>query len=124
MTVLALTKLWINLLSTGEGVSGASNSGKSQTFQVEGNIVKGASGRLRAVTVAGETGEFGYEFVLVDLATVIKLRGWLGQAVEVRDVRGQKRYGIFLGLNVTEYKTHTLYRIGFTLQALTVTEGV
>lgn len=123
MTVLALTKLWINLLATGEGIAGASNPGKVQEFAVDGRMVKGANGRLRSVTVAGETGTFGYDYVLVDLATVTKLRAWQGQAVEVRDVRGQKWYGVFYGMQVSEYRRHDLYRLTFSLQAVTYTEG-
>lgn len=124
MTVLALDKLWLNLLTTGEGISGPSNRGKTQSFATEGRIAKGASGRLRSITVAGETGEFPYEYVVVSLATVAKLRTWQGQAVLARDIRGQRWFGAFYGVGVSEYMRTDLYAVSFTLNMITVTEGV
>lgn len=122
--ILALNKLWLNLLTTGEGISGASGRGKTQTFATEGRLAKGASGRVRAVSVAGETGEFPYDYVAVDLATVTRLRAWQGQAVLARDSRGQRWFGVFFGLGVSEYMRTDLYAVSFSLNMITVTEGV
>jgi hypothetical protein len=123
VTVLALNRLWLNLVATGEGVSGTSNRRKTQEFGVGGQIVKGANGRLRGTSVAGETGEFPYTYMLASAAVRDKLRGWQGQLVLARDHRGQKWYGMYFGLNVTEYMPADLCQVSFTLQMVTYVEG-
>lgn len=124
MTVLALNRLWINLLSTGEGISGPSGRGKTQAFSVEGRVGLGANGRRRSITVAGEAGEIPYDYVAVDLATKDKLRTWQGQTVIARDSRGQRWWGTFFGVGVSEYMRTDLYAVSFTIETLTVVEGV
>lgn len=123
MATLPLDKLWINLVATGEGISGASQSSKTQEFAVEGRMVKSGNGRMRGVSVAGESGEFPYEYVVGTAAVRDKLRTWQANLVQVRDSRGQKWYGLFFGVSVTEYKRTDLYRISFTLQMASYTEG-
>jgi hypothetical protein len=123
VTVLSLNLLWVNLVATGEGISGASQRSKTQSFAVDGRLTKSGNGRIRAVSVAGETAEFPYEYVVGTVATRDKLRLWQGQMLQVRDKRGQKWYGTFFGVEVTEYLQDNLCRISFTFQQLSYTEG-
>lgn len=123
MTVLALNLLWVNLVATGEGISGASQRGKTQSFTTDGKLVKSGNGRVRAISVAGEMAEFPYEYVVGTAAVRDKLRSWVGGIVQVRDNRGQKWYGTFFEIQVTEYLRTDLYRVSFTFQQISYNEG-
>lgn len=124
MSTLALTKLWINRLDTGEAVSAQSSRDRSQAYTTELSVRTYASGRRRAITTAGEHGELTFRLAPVSLATIATLRTWVGVAVQVRDHRGQKHFGVFAGTSITEYMEPSLYSVGFTLQTITFTEGV
>lgn len=124
MTVLTLTRLWINRLDTGEGVSAATDPSRSQSYSMDLDVRTYASGRRRAISVEGEKGEFSFQLIAIDLATVAKLRVWAGANVQVRDHRGQRWFGVFAGLSVGEYKAPLLYSATITLETTTTTEGV
>lgn len=124
MTVLTLTALWINRLDTTEAVSAQSSRERSQAHSIDMSVRTYSSGRRRAISVAGVHGELSWQLVSVPLATVTKLYGWQGIAVQVRDHRGQKFFGVFGGISVVEYMDTTLYSVGFTLQTITYVEGV
>jgi len=124
MPTLDLTKLWVNLVATGEGISGASNRGKTRTTEMDASVRNYANGRRRAVTAAGVRREMPYTLLAVSLPTADYLEAWLGQNVQVRDNRGQKWYGIFAGLAIGEYMPVDLYNVSFTLLGVTATEGV
>lgn len=124
MTVLALQRLWLNRMDTGEAVSGASARDRTQAFSMELAVRTYANGRRRAIGTVGEVGEIPYTLQMADLATVSRLRTWVGINVQVRDHRGQKWFGVFAGLAVAEYMRPDLYRVSFTLLTTTTTEGV
>lgn len=124
MATLTLQRLWINLVATGEGISAASNRGKEYTADVDLAVRTYANGRRRAISTAGVRRGFGYTLVAVNTATKAKLETWIGLTVQVRDVRGQKRFGVFGGITVTEYLPADLYTVAFTLLETTLTEGV
>lgn len=124
MTVLTLTRLWINRLDTGEAVSAMSDDGRSQAWTTPMDNRRYASGRIRSVSVAGEKGEMTWRLVAISQAVKDQLRSWATITVQVRDHRGQKFFGTFDGVTVTEYKQPDLYAAGFTLQTVTFTEGV
>ena len=124
MTVLLLTKLWINRVDTGEAVTGYSDPDRPQTFTTDLHVRAYASGRRRSVTAAGENGEIPFRLVDIDLATVVTLRSWKGVTVQVRDHRGQKWFGAFADVDVDEYTDPSRYAARFTLRLLTFAEGV
>lgn len=124
MTICTLTRLWINLTATGEAISGASGRERAQAFETAGEIRQYANGRRRAISVIGEAGTMSFTLVSLDLTTKDKLRGWAGQAVQVRDHRGQKWFGVFFSLSVGEYMRPDLYSASFTLNTTSATEGV
>lgn len=124
MPALTLTRLWVNLMSTGEGISGASNRKKQWTVDVDVNVRTYANGRRRAISSPGIRREIPYTMLAVALPTRDYLESWLGRNVQVRDTRGQKWFGVFGGLSVLEHMPPTLYDVSFTLQTTTTSEGV
>lgn len=124
MPTLTLNREWVNLMSTGEGISGFSARGKGYTVEIEARVDTYANGRRRATSTAGLKRDIAVTLVAVSLPTKDYLETWAGQNVQVRDIRGQKWFGIFAGLTVSEYMDPTLYAVAFTLQGTTTTEGV
>lgn len=122
--MLALTKLWINRLDTGEALSAQSGQDRSQVFSIDLGVRTYASGRRRAISVQGEHGQLQWRLVAVSLATVTQLRAWTGIAVQVRDHRGQKFFGVFAGTTISEYLQPDLYAVTITLETITYVEGV
>jgi hypothetical protein len=123
--ILTLTRNWINLLSTGAAVSGATVRGsRDQTYSTETSVRRYANGRMRAITASGEAGEVSFQLTLLDATSIATLRSWAGQAVQVRDWRGQKWFGVFASINVGEYAPTTLYSATLTLLTTTTVEGV
>jgi hypothetical protein len=124
MTTLTLTKLWINRLDTGEAIAAQTGRERSQQFGVDLTVRQYAAGRRRAVAVEGEAGELNWRVIAVSRTLKDQLRSWSGLAVQVRDHRGQKFYGVFAGVAVSEYMRPDLYAVSFTLQTVSFTEGV
>jgi hypothetical protein len=125
MAVLALTKIWINLLSTGEAISAYSNRDKTQDFQLHTFDVRTyANGRRRAVSTLGEVGTIPFTLRDVSLTDKNNLRTWVGMGVQVRDTRGQKWYGAFGGVSAVEDMDISFYAVTFTLLTTTAVEGV
>jgi len=125
MTVLILNKLYINRVDTGELISGASGRGRTQAFGSPAYENRSyANGRQRTVSAVGETGHIPYTLIRMDLATCLKLRLWKKITVQVRDHRGQKWFGTFGAVDISEYMPADLYAASFTLDLVTFTEGV
>jgi hypothetical protein len=126
MTVLVLDKLWLNRLDTGEAIAAISSpTDRSQQFAKQVTVHEYASGRLRAIsTGTASRGQLVYRLMNIDYATKEKLISWAGVAVQVRDYRGQKWFGTFSDVDVTEYEQPGQYTAGFTLTTITVVEGV
>lgn len=126
MTILTLTKVWINRNDTGEGLSAYSDpaSGNEQ-WANDGGVRLYASGRRRAYTIEGEGGEVPFTLVELTYDQVETLREWKGLNVQVRDHRGRKWFGVYLSVAVTPIRNYvTVYTAGFTLQTTTTVEGV
>jgi hypothetical protein len=124
VTTLSLTRLWINRLDTGEAINAQSARERDQAFSVDLSVRTYASGRRRAFGVAGERGQMSWKLLAVTQTVKDQLRGWANIAVQVRDHRGQKWFGVFDGVQVSEYMDPGLYAVAFTLQTVTFTEGV
>jgi hypothetical protein len=124
MTVLTLNKTWINRLDTGEGIAFATGRDRTQQFSMDLNVRTYASGRRRAISTVGEAGEVSFRALAVNLTMIEKLRSWAGVNVQVRDHQGQKWFGVFAGIAVTEYMPVNLYAATITLLTTTTVEGV
>lgn len=123
--ILTLNLLWINRLDTGEAIAaGSSPSDRGQQHSKQMVVREYANGRLRAISTGGHSARLAYRLMKITQAQKDLLVSWKGVPVQVRDYRGQKFFGVFAEVDVTEYEQPDLYTAGFTLQTITVVEGV
>jgi hypothetical protein len=123
--ILILDKLWINRLDSGEAIAAISSpTDRSQQHNTQLVVREYANGRRRAIATGASSAQLGWRLVAIDQATKDKLVSWKGAAVQVRDYRGQKFFGVFADVDVSEYEQPDMYTAGFTLQSVTVVEGV
>lgn len=124
MTTLTLTKLFVNLLSTGAFVA-AQSDGRASAFSNIGEVKQLAGERFRSVTVAGEAGTFSFVLLDVPAADVETLKTWKGQTVQVRDDRGRVFVGVYHNVSPTDVRDKkTSYNVPITLKTVTVDPGV
>lgn len=125
MAVLALSKLFVNLISTGDSVSAYSAPDRPAVYQNAVEVRTNAGGRRRAFTVEGEEGTFS--FVMIDMlrAQIDLLRSWKGLTVQVRDNRGRLFNGVFAAVGENErFNEPTLYDVPITLLVVSQDAGV
>lgn len=123
MATLALNKVWINLMATGQGVSGVSARDRAETYQVPTEVRTYAGGRRRAVTSAGELGSYKVQLLLISRASVETLRSWQGQLVQMRDHKGRRFFGIYSSVDIVEIISRSTWHVGLELVVVTATEG-
>jgi hypothetical protein len=124
VATLTLTKLFMNLLATGEAVSAQSDD-RSAAYSVAGEVRTYAGGRRRSITQAGERGTFEFTMRLVPTATVTTLRLWIGREVEVRDNLGRQFFGTFFEVPTVEYKDNPgFWDVPIKLAVVSSVEGV
>lgn len=125
IAVLTLGKLFVNLLSTGVGVSAYSQPGRAATYEKRGDVRVYAGGRLRSVTQEGAPGTFSFTLQDVTRAQIDLLQAWAGLPVQVRDNRGRIYNGVYYTVNEAErFNEPTLYEVPITLNVITFVEGV
>lgn len=125
MATLALTKVWINRLDTGEAVSAQSAPGRARSRSKTGEVRTYAGGRQRSVTQAGLRGQWDVTLVRVPLATVELLETWIGLPVQVRDHRGQRFVGVYYDVPAAEHQDNiALYDVPLSLRLVTAADGV
>lgn len=125
MAILALTKVWLNLLSTGVAVSAYSSPGRRHTHAMDGEVRGYAGGRQRSFTVAGEGTTVPFELRDVTAATLLTIRAWTGQAVQFRDHRGQIWTGVYYAQDVADRDNEiNLHDVSITLRSITYPDGV
>lgn len=122
MAQLNLVRVWINRMDTGEGLS-APSSGRSRAHSMAGEVRSYAGGRQRSIVVEGERGTFSFTLLRLTLDEVDTLRLWTGDTVQVRDHRGQRFFGVYYDVAITEYKDN-YYSVGISLATVTASEGV
>jgi hypothetical protein len=123
VATLVLTKVFVNLLSTGEALS-AQSTGRSQAYGLDGEVRTFAGGRQRFVGKEGEHGQFTVTLRRIPLTSIVKLRTWQGLAVQFRDRRGQLFNGVFTTVNITTEWKDLLYDVEIPLRMISVDEGV
>jgi hypothetical protein len=124
MTVLTLDRLWINLISTGDAVS-AYSADRAGAYTNIGEVKHLAGGRQASVSAVGEAGTYSFTMVDVPTASVDILRSWKGQAVQVRNNRGQLFNGTYFQVSPGEVSDRlTSYNVSITLQVVSVEQGV
>lgn len=126
MTVLALRQFWINRLDTGASLAAWSDPDRPQEYSTAQDVRTYASGRQRAVSTVGERGQVQVTLVMLTLANVQTLRDLSAQsvAVQARDHRGQRWFGVFDAVAVKEYRDPNLYAASITIRTITWDEGV
>ncbi len=122
--ILTLDRLWLNRTDTGEAISARSGDDRPTGYAVDGEVRTYAGGRRRAITTAGTKGSVQRTLEAIDLATADRLKGWLGLHVQMRDHRGQRWFGVFLSVDVREYKDPGLYSAAISLETTSADEGV
>ncbi len=130
MATLLLTRVWVNLCSTGAGVSGLSSPTKEESYSQPGEVRTYAGGRRRAIAVAGEVGTYKVQMMMLARTDVETLRGWVGQTVQVRDWRGRRFFGVYYSVDITEplgrerLGESSSWHVAFALNIVTYTEAV
>lgn len=122
ISTLTLTKVWVNRVDTGEALS-APSSGRSRAHSLAGEVRSYAGGRQRSIVVEGERGTFAFTLLRLTLDQVETLRSWTGVTVQVRDHRGQRFFGVYYDVGITEYKDD-YYSVSISLATVTTDEGV
>ena len=124
MSTLILDRVWINRLDTGEAVS-AKSWDRARDMSVEGDVRTYGAGRRRSVMQVGRRNVMAFTLRRLSTLQVVRLEGWLGEAVMYRDYRGQRFVGAYYGLDFKEYIVEPdVYDIGITLHEVTWREGV
>lgn len=125
MATVTLTKVFINLLSTGEAVSAMSQRDRTVTYGKRGDVRVYAGGRLRAVTLEGAPNTFSFVLQDVVRADIDKLRAWAGLPVQVRDNRGRVWTGVYFDVPENErFNEPTLYTVPIVLNGVTEVEEI
>lgn len=123
MATLTLTKVWVNRLDTGEAISAVSTPTRNRAHGIAGDVRTYAGGRQRAVSVAGERGQFDVTLRFVSLTTIDTLRAWVGIPVQIRDHRGQRFFGVFFDVPPQEHRSPLDYDVTLSLRVVTAAEG-
>jgi hypothetical protein len=124
MATLTLTKEFINLVSSGQSVSGQSARERPQAHSMEGDVQEYASGRLRGQGQEGIRAAFDRTLRDMSLEDLETLKTWLGETVLVRDYRGQHFYCTFYSVEVVEMREPELYDLKCAFRTVTHAEGV
>jgi hypothetical protein len=125
MATLTLTAVWVNLVATGQAVSGVSGRGRAESYEYPGEVRTYAGGRRRSITSAGELGSYGVSLFNVPRSTVETLRTWAGQTVQVRDNTGRRFVGVFFKVDVADPPPGlSLWDCSFALNVVTYAEAV
>lgn len=123
MATIELTKLWINLLSSGQAVAFPSLGAESE-FNIEGQVRTYAGGRQRYISREGVGGSLERTLRLVSQRLCELLETWIGQTVMLRDARGQWWWGVFSKVTRRAVKGSTLYDVTIGVELVTQSEGV
>lgn len=124
MATLVLTKAWLNILSTGVGISFYTGKEKNHTRQMKGEVRQYAGGNQRAISAKGVGGTFGFTMSRLTRDDIDVLETWLGQVVIYRDIRSRAIYGVFFEYSITDNSNPNYYTVSVTLNQVTHTEGV
>lgn len=124
MATLTLTKVWVNVLATGQAVSGFSTD-RGEELDLQGGVRTYAGGRRRAYTTPGDIGTFDFTLRHMTKADVDTLKSWRGILVQVRDHRGQRFIGIYRKVKPVEVTAKiNLYDVVLQLETVTFVDGV
>jgi hypothetical protein len=123
MSTLELMKLWINLASTGAGLS-APSLGATSSSGLDGEVRSYAGGRQRFVGKEGIGGSLERTLRQLTLVDIALLESWRGQTVLVRDVRGQHWWGTFRSVGRVAVKGSLKFDATITVELVTHDEGV
>jgi len=123
MATLTLSKIFVNLIDTGEAVSGNSDPSRTQQHDMDGEVRTYAGGRQRSITREGVRGSFGFTLLQLTKANVDTLTSWIGQTVQVRDHRGQRFHGVYYAIAVGEYLHPARWKASIELRLVSESDG-
>lgn len=123
MVMVTLGKTYVNLVATGELITGYTGKGRTRAKSQEGSAQKFAGGRFRSISVEGVAGE--QTFVLRDLtyANIQTLETWIGQLVLIRDNRGRRMFGVYYDVGYTDGPNENYYDVTLNVKEITYNEG-
>ena len=127
MATLTLTKMWVNLMATGEVdyVAAWHYPDDTDTRSVQGRRAQYAGGRMRGISQVGTATDWTFTLEAVTAADTDKLAAWLGQTVLVRDNRGRRTWGFVLAAPRKPWKEQLdLYTVELSLLGVDVVEDV
>jgi hypothetical protein len=126
--------MFVNLVSTGEVVSGDAAIGRGEDYTSDGSVRTYGSGRRRAIATAGEAGTFTFQMRYINHVTVNTLHSWIKQTVQVRDSKGRRFFGVYFGTAIEEvpatywcvnkFDLQGAWHVGITLSVVTFVEGI
>ncbi len=124
MATLTLKCEWFNLVDTGEGIN-ACTLDRDEEHVTSGDVRTYAGGRRRSITQEGVERQLSLTLVKVSTVDLQKLESWCGRAVQYRDHRGRRIFGVFFKIGITEHELHAdEYKLGLTLYEVTMSEAV
>lgn len=123
MAKLILTKCWLNLMSTGQGLSFYSGRDKNLSRSMNGSVRQYAAGNQVAISSKGIKGTFNFVLQRATQDDIDTLDSWLGQTVIYRDYRSRAIFGVFFDYTATDNANRGYYTVMITLNQVTYTEG-
>jgi hypothetical protein len=124
MATLLLSKVWVNLVPTGDAVS-APSIDRTRSYEAKGEVRTYGSGRQRAVTAEGLTASFGFTLRLVTWTQIQTLVSWIGRTVLIRDNRGTAYFAVFMAVTPVEIpKNPTKFDAQLVVRQITTSGGV
>lgn len=124
MVAIALSQVFINLMSTGDYVAAYSQVGKTATASQDGEVRRYAGGRFRSIVTIGTRRTRQFTLLDVDQDTLDTLESWIGQTVLVRDNRGKRTFGTFFDLNEGDRFTNDRYNVSVSVTEVTYSEDM
>jgi hypothetical protein len=124
MATVTFNKIFVNLVATGQAVSGYSARGRTEKYVQGGEVRTYANGRRRSIATEEDVGTYGFQLLLVPRTTVDTLTSWRGLLVQVRDHKGRLFYGVYRDATVEEIVSRAAWNVATTLTVVTFDPSV
>lgn len=125
MATVTLGTVWLNLAADpSDYISLPTMSSLSVSTSQPGEVRRLANGRLRVVRQAGQARGASVDADGVTEAEVDWLESHVGEVVCIRDDRGRKFFGVYLGVDVEEIRASVYANVSLSLTNVTHSEAV
>lgn len=119
MASVTLTEIWLHDASDPDSYVRLPLQEIAEQSQSHVEVREFAGGVLRTITRPIRRVSYPVRLVQVPSATVETLRGWEGTTLMLRDVRGRLVFGVFAGLEVSDWRGEGSHDVQFTFQTVT-----